>query len=172
MNAARPPANDTAANTLAPAAARTMADATPQAQVETHAEANASTDGAPDGRAEFVPYAVIETERERPPGSLWMCGMAGGPMRFLHVALDVTQPPEAWRAQVLQTIASRLRRLGDGPPEIPFFGAVTGFVVNHAPDRAVRFDRDGVELEVLSMCRHVPLLARRGAGGRTADPPR
>jgi hypothetical protein len=170
MNAARPPANDAADGSSAAAAKNTPADAAPQAHAEAHTGANAGDDGDDDDGAKFVPYAVIETERELPAGSLWMCGMAGGPMRFLHVALDVTQAPEAWQKQVLQTIASRLRRLGDGPPEIPFFGAVTGFVVNHAPNRAVRFDRDGVELEVLPVCRRVPLLARRGAGGRAVDP--
>ena len=32
---------------------------------------------------------------------------------------------------------------------MPFFGAVTGVIVNYAPDRAVRFDLDGTPIECL-----------------------
>jgi hypothetical protein len=111
----------------------------------------------------FVPFAVIEAERDLPSGSIWMCGMAGGPMRWLRVTLDVTQPTETWPAQVLGAIATRLLAYEGGRAALPFFGTVTGFVVNHAHDHAIRYDRDGNAVEVLTAVRRVPTVLRPNA---------
>ena len=112
------------------------------------------------GGAAFEPFAVIETERDLPTASLWMCGITGGPQRWLRVSLDRAQPQQAWPAQVLHAIDARRLRSPEGAPELPFFGAVTGFVINHTRDHAVRYDRDGNEVETLAAFRMVPTLIR------------
>ena len=61
-----------------------------------------------------------------------LCAVTGGSDRWLRIALDLTQPPLLYANQAL-VVARRTR-------EVPFFGAVTGVIVNYSPDRAVRFD--------------------------------
>ena len=67
--------------------------------------------------------------------------VTGGPDRWLRIALDLTQPPLSYANQAL-VVARRTK-------EVPFFGAVTGVIVNYAPEQAVRFDLDGTPIECL-----------------------
>jgi len=98
-------------------------------------------------RVEFKPHAVIETERRRPE-QIVLCGLTGGVDRWLIIRFDLCKPPITF---VDQAVCALAKRRGDngGQPTVPFFGLVTGFVVNYSPDRAVRFDIKGNAIEVL-----------------------
>ena len=91
-------------------------------------------------RAAFVPHAYLTTERTQ-PAQIALCAVTGGSDRWLKIALDLTQPPLSYVNQAL-VVARRTR-------EVPFFGAVTGVIVNYSPDRAVRFDLAGTPIECL-----------------------
>jgi hypothetical protein len=91
-----------------------------------------------DWVARFRPHAVIHTERTV-PSQITICGLTGGPERWLVIPLDRSQPPVTFAQQAL----------GRLPTHVPFFGKVLGFTVNYAPDQAIRFDLAGHPIEVL-----------------------
>ena len=91
-------------------------------------------------RAAFVAHAYLTTERTQ-PAQIALCVVTGVSNRWLKIAIDLTQPPLSYVNQAL--VAARRTR------EVPFFGAVTGVIVNYSPDRAVRFDLAGTPIECL-----------------------
>ena len=106
-------------------------------------------------RAAFRPHAVLLTER-RVPTQITICGLVGGPRRFLVIPLDASKPPVTF---VQQTLAALPSLVDSGTRRVPFFGAVQGFVVNYTPGSAVRFDLDGNAMEVLSAPYYVGKIA-------------
>lgn len=88
-------------------------------------------------RAGFRPHAVLLTERTR-PSSVTMAGLSGA-HRLLVVEVPDGTGPQDRAGYVLSVL----------PEGVPFFGRVTGFVVNHAPDHAVRHELDGTAVAEL-----------------------
>jgi hypothetical protein len=89
-------------------------------------------------RASFRPHAVIQTERTVPT-QITICGLTGGPDRWLTIFFDTSKPPITFVQQALEAL----------PTHVPFFGRPLGLIVNYSPDQAVRCDLDGRPLEVL-----------------------
>lgn len=93
--------------------------------------------------ASFAPHAIILTERHVPqpifPVALF------GADRFLRIDLDTGRHRKTYVAQALAGLAEKA-------PEgkVACFGRVIGFVINYAPDRAVRFAPDGQAQALLS----------------------
>jgi hypothetical protein len=85
-------------------------------------------------RATFEPHAYFVTERAVPT-QITICALTGGADRWLRVALDTTRPPLTFAEQALAEARRECVK--------PFYGAVTGVIVNYSPDRAVRFDLEG-----------------------------
>ena len=92
-------------------------------------------------RASFKPNAYLCGSQER-PSSITMCGVTGGPERWLKISLDCSRPPVTYAKQALAVVQKT--------PTISFFGRTTGFIINYSPDHAVRFDLDGNPVEVFS----------------------
>ncbi len=92
-------------------------------------------------RASFKPHGYLCGSQEL-PSSITMCGITGGPERWLKIPLDPSQPPVTFAGQALAVVGRT--------PTITFFGRTTGFIVNYSPDHAVRFDVEGNPVEVLS----------------------
>lgn len=88
-------------------------------------------------RAEFQPHAVLTTEREI-PRPIFAAALTGTDKK-LSMLLPASIPAVRWPRWVL----------GHLPRGLPGFGLVTGFVINHTPDHAVRFDLDGNPMETL-----------------------
>lgn len=88
-------------------------------------------------RAEFQPHAVLTTEREI-PRAIFAAALTGADKK-LSMLLPAAIPAVQWPKWVLG-------RLSRG---LPGFGLVTGFVINHTPDHAVRFGLDGNPIETL-----------------------
>jgi len=91
-------------------------------------------------RALFKPHAYLIGTETR-PWSIAMYGFSGGSERWLKIPLDCSRPSVTFATQALSVVRKT--------PEVRFFGATTGFIVNYSPDRAVRFDLDGNPVEVL-----------------------
>jgi hypothetical protein len=85
-------------------------------------------------RASFKPSAYLVGTQSR-PSSITIYGLGGGAERWLRIPLDLSQPPVTFAPQALIVV----RRT----PEVPFYGATKGFVVNYTPDSAIQFDTDG-----------------------------
>ena len=69
--------------------------------------------------------------------------MTGGARRWLHVPLDVSQPPITFIGQALSAVPHRTRLGTEGRRGVMFFGLLVGIVVNFSPDHAIRFGLDG-----------------------------
>jgi hypothetical protein len=91
-------------------------------------------------RASFEPHGYLTTESTR-PSQIVIMGLTGGPDRWLRINLDLDRPPLTFVGQAHE-VASKTK-------SVPFFGRVTGFVVNYSPDEAVKFDLEGNPLAVL-----------------------
>lgn len=92
-------------------------------------------------RASFAPAGYLLGTSEW-PSQIFIFGITGGPDRWLKIPLDLSQPAESYVQQALSIV----RRT----PVVQFFGPTTGFIVNYAPDHAVRFDLDGRPVETLT----------------------
>ncbi|WFT82933.1 hypothetical protein QA634_14295 [Methylobacterium sp. CB376] len=68
--------------------------------------------------------------------------------RLLKLELDTTRPRHTFVRQALSGLNQRL--LSFKSDQIPFFGRPRGFVINYAPNRAVRYDLNGNAVEILS----------------------
>jgi hypothetical protein len=88
----------------------------------------------------FKPEAFLLGTSTR-PSSVVLYGITGGSDRWLRISLDVSKPPITFVSQALSVVRKT--------PKVPFFGDTTGFVINYAADRAVRFDIHGDPQEVL-----------------------
>ena len=107
------------------------------------------SDAQTTAKADFRPHAIILTER-RIPDPIWLAAVLGVE-RLLRVELE--GPEESYVEQIQQTIRQRLATWHN--QKLPAFGAPTGFVVNYAIDRAVKFDLGGEVQEVLSSAHRV-----------------
>lgn len=103
--------------------------------------------------AAFVPHAICRTERTI-PSPIFVAGLIGVD-RILRLKFDASLPRERWVAAVVEKL----------PPAVVAFGAVTGFVLNYAPDEAVAYDRDGRPLAYLDRALR-PGRATLSVGGR------
>jgi hypothetical protein len=100
-------------------------------------------------RAAFRPHAILQTENTR-PSSITMCGITGGPRRWLRINFDLSKPPVTFVQQALAALPEKARKSEvDGRWHVMFFGEVLGFIVNYSPEKALRCDLDGQPLEVL-----------------------
>jgi hypothetical protein len=82
-------------------------------------------------RENFCPHAIILTARTV-PSPIFVAAMIGVE-KLLRIDLDLTQGLLSFVKQVLDRL----------PEGVPAFGKTVGFVINYAPDQAVRFDRTG-----------------------------
>jgi hypothetical protein len=85
-------------------------------------------------RVSFVPDAYLLGTETR-PSQITIYGLTGGAQRWLRIPLNLSRPPVTFAGQALSLVRRTIMT--------PFFGKTTGFVVNYAPDRAIRFDIDG-----------------------------
>jgi hypothetical protein len=88
-------------------------------------------------RENFCPHAIILTERTV-PSPIFMAAMIGVE-KLLRIDLDLSQGPVSFVRHVLDRL----------PDQVPTFGKPIGFVINHSPDRAVRFDSNGRPIAIL-----------------------
>ena len=92
-------------------------------------------------RTAFKPHAIILTEKTRPE-PLFVAAFIGV-NRILRVDFDLTADRASFVHQGLNGIRLKLAEFPNPSGLLPCFGRPTGFVVNYAPDRAVRFDLEG-----------------------------
>jgi hypothetical protein len=116
-------------------------------------------------RATFQPHAVVQTEH-KVPTQIIICGMMGGAGRFLVIPFDLSKPPLTF---IQQAIVGLPEKRENGRRYVPFFGEALGFIVNYAPDQALRCDLDGQPLEVLSTA-YRPGEVGLSIGGRPVSP--
>ena len=92
-------------------------------------------------RSAFKPHGILLGTQER-PSQIFIFAVSGSTDRWLKIPLDVSQPPVTYAEQALAIVRNI--------PSVQFFGRTTGFIVNYAPDHAVRFDCDGQPIETLA----------------------
>lgn len=88
-------------------------------------------------RTKFQPHAVLVTEHEI-PRPIFAAALTGADKKLSMILPDAL-PAVQWPKWVMERL----------PIGLPGFGAVTGFVINHTPAHAVRFDLDGNPVETL-----------------------
>ena len=98
-----------------------------------------------DYRARFQPHAVWTTVRSQ-PSSTAMAGFINAPARLVLLF-----PPD------LPTQDFIAHCQAQAPEGVPLYGPVTGFIINYAPDEAVRYDLSGAALERLDTAARVNL---------------
>jgi len=96
-------------------------------------------------RAEFVPHAVVLTEREFPQPLF--AALIIGIERLLRVDFDLSESPVTFIQQALEGVRKKLA--GWKWDQIPTFGKPVGVIVNYSPDRAVSFDLEGQPIEMM-----------------------
>ena len=94
-------------------------------------------------RAEFVPHAIILTERSVPT-QIWLAAIAGYD-RLRRIDFDLSQGPSSYLRQALADMNQRLNRHGG---VIPTFGKATGLVIAYSVDRRAEFDCNGALVEI------------------------
>jgi transcriptional regulator with XRE-family HTH domain len=112
-------------------------------------------------RASFRPHAYLTTESQQ-PSQIVIMALTGGPDRWLRINLDLDQSP--------LTFVGQARKVANKTKGVPFFGRVTGFVVNYSPDEAVRFDLEANPLTVFDRA-YSPGQASIMHRGREIDGP-
>jgi len=96
-------------------------------------------------RAEFVPHAVVLTEREFPQPLF--AALIIGIERLLRVDFDLSEGPVTFVKQSLDGVRDKLSEWKWD--RIPTFGKPVGVIVNYSPDRAVSFDLEGQPIEMM-----------------------
>lgn len=91
-------------------------------------------------RAAFRPHGYLLPERSA-PSQIVICGLCGGPEKFLRIELDLSQSSITFARQAVEFAKQN--------PTVLFFGKVQALIVNYSPDFAVRFDLDGSPIETL-----------------------
>lgn len=94
-----------------------------------------------DWRASFIPDAFILGTYSRPT-HIWAFGLTGGVEQHLRIPLDTTESPGTFLNQALNFCKKM--------PEVRFFGPTTGFIINHTPDRAEQYDKDGNLINIIA----------------------
>lgn len=126
-------------------------------------------------RRAFKPHAIILTEKSRPE-PVFLAGLIGVDA-LLRIDFDPIHDRASYRTQAIEGICSRLKRWnksfergkGIGSFSLPAFGRPTGFVINYADDRGVRFDLEGRAVEILAGAYRVG-LATSALRGRPIPP--
>jgi hypothetical protein len=103
----------------------------------------------------FRPHGVIITDQSR-PHPIFVAAMIGVD-RLIRIEFDLAAGETSYVDQAIDSIKSKLKqwnssfdpRAGIGSSRLPAFGRPTGFVINYAADRAVRFDLAGNAVEIL-----------------------
>ena len=100
--------------------------------------------------APFVPHAIVETEHSRPT-SIMQAGIYGV-ANIKRISLDTTQDEHTFVEQARDGLKAKHERWRTDRCEgrLPAFGKPTALVVNYAPDRAIRYDLAGNEIERLN----------------------
>jgi len=118
-----------------------IADAVRQtAQQVAGAERIAEQEAEAAWRASFEPCAYFVGTAEK-PSSICIYGISGGAERWLKIPINISKPPVTFAAQALNLVRET--------SSVSFWGRTTGFIVNYTPDFAVRFDINGIPVEVL-----------------------
>jgi hypothetical protein len=94
-------------------------------------------------RAAFRPHAVVLTERERPQ-PLFVAALIGVDV-LLRIDFDLTADPITFQKQARDGLRDKLARWHGC---LPAFGRPIGLIVNYGPDRAIRYDLKGNEVEL------------------------
>ena len=94
-------------------------------------------------RAAFRPHAVVLTERERPQ-PLFVAALIGVDV-LLRIDFDLTADPTTFQKQALDGLRDKLARWRGC---LPAFGRAIRLIVNYSPDRAIRLDLEGNEVEL------------------------
>ena len=101
---------------------------------ERHQKEESERDAA--WRKSFRPHAYLTTEAKQ-PSQIVIMSLTGGPDRWLKINLDLDLD------QSPLTFIGQARRVANETMSVPFFGRVTGFVINYSPAEAVRFYLNG-----------------------------
>jgi len=96
-------------------------------------------------RAEFLPHAVVLTERKFPQPLF--AALIIGIERLLRVDFDLSESPVTFIQQALEGVRKKLA--GWKGNQIPTFGKPVGVIINYSPDCAVRFDLEGQPIEMM-----------------------
>jgi len=109
-------------------------------------------------RGTFKPHAVILTERTVPEPIFVAAFM--GVDRLLRIDFDLSLPRASFVRQALDGISGKLGTDG----KVPSFGFPVGFVINYAPNRAIRFNVQGRAQELLprAYCAGSAVLSVKG----------
>jgi hypothetical protein len=99
---------------------------------------NREVRGAAGSILGFRPHAIIVTERSI-PSPIFVAALIGVE-KILRIDFDTSLPEETYVDQALAQI----------PEQTIAFGRPIGVTVNYAPDRAVRYDRKGDPIEILT----------------------
>ncbi len=91
-------------------------------------------------RASFRPHGFFVTKRSV-PSQIVICGLCGGPEKFLRIELDLSQSSITFVRQAVEFAKQN--------PTVPFFGKVQALIVNYSPDFAVRYDLNGSPIETI-----------------------
>ena len=114
-----------------------------QAIAETRAVLSAEADA--QWRENFIPHAIINTERLI-PSPIFVVAVIGVE-NILRIDFDLSDGEDSYLAKALIGLKDRRKRW---PNEgLPGFGVPTGITVNYSPDRAVRCSLDGTLIEEL-----------------------
>ena len=82
-------------------------------------------------RESFKPHAVILT-KQQVPSQITLYAMTGGD-RHRIISFKEGSSPKTYAAQAREAL----------PNVVPFFGRPTGYVLNHTPDFALAFNKEG-----------------------------
>jgi len=96
-------------------------------------------------RRSFVPHGLFDTERTI-PSPIFIAALIG-PEKLKRFDFPAGANPLTYRSLMKRQLD---RRLSENEGRMPAFGRITGFVVNYAFDRAVRFDLEGEPVGTLS----------------------
>jgi hypothetical protein len=120
-----------------PTALDVPAEAVHEAIAETARQQREAEDAA--YRAAFKPKGFIITEHTVPT-SITMAAFVGAD-QSLWVDFEPGTAPITYLGQTLRTAKQR--------SPIPFFGNAIGVIINYSPDEALRFDMQGMPVEIL-----------------------
>ena len=125
-----------------PSALEVTTDVVKQAIEQTQQELHEADERA--WRDSFRPHAIIVPKR-KVPQPIFVAAMLGVD-RLLRLDLDAALGPVTYFSQAMDELKQRLARWKG---VLPAFGRPVGFIVNYAPDHAIRFDIQGNTVEIL-----------------------
>lgn len=121
-------------------------------------------------RSNFEPHAIIQTERTVPT-QITLCGITGGPRRWLMIRFDTSQSAATYVQQAVDAVPKKTIGCLDKERSVIFFGKAVGLIINYTPNSALRCDLGGRPLELLTEA-YQPGNVRMPFGGRSLLPAR